>query len=87
MTKYPLVTIAMDEIAELVTGQRIATDGKFEVVWLENHFTCRRCSARNTNGIHLVYLLCQDINEGLPSDKWDIIRSAVRSLIEKGVVK
>lgn len=87
MTEYELIRLSMDAIADLITACRIATDGKHEVVWLEDHFACRRCDTTSQKGVHLIYLLCVDINEGLPRDKWNIIRRAVRSLVAKGVIK
>lgn len=87
MGKNELVTIAMTAIADVISGCKIATDGMYEVVWLRDHFACRKIAHVNGDKVVLANLRCADINCGLTSRQWDEIRIIVRGLIGKGVIK
>lgn len=87
MTKTELINTAMNTIADLIAGHRIATGGMYEVAWIQDRFVCRRGSFDLQGGRVIVRLRSRDINEGLRDVLWNIIRTEVRSLVREGVIK
>lgn len=78
---------ALDVIAGLIEGQRIAEPGRYKVVWIKDHTEIRKNNKPDKESFLIIILTSQDINEGLTAEKWDIITGRVGTLIETGVIK
>lgn len=87
MVNHNLFALSLVAIETAIASQKIASNGPYEVVWLQDHFTCRRIKDGNDDGNQIIKLECGDINRGMISEQWSIIRIALRFLINKGVVK
>lgn len=81
------VTQALKVIADLIEGQRIAGPHYYEVVWIKDHFVCRRIRKVDKGQYLIIELRAKDINEGLSCAKWSTIESRLRVLIETEVIK
>lgn len=87
MEKCELINSSMKVCADLIAGQRIAGGGAYEVVWLKDHFVCRQVERGNDDGIRILKIFSQSVNEGLTSTQWDEMRASVKKLVREGVVK
>lgn len=81
------VTRALKEIAGLIEGQRPAGLYHYEVVWIKDHFVCRRIRKANKGQYLLIELRARDINNDLAPMRWEILTHRLKVLIATGVIK
>lgn len=87
MVDHNLFALSLVAIETAIASQKIASNGPYEIIWLKDHFTCRRMKDCNDDGNRIAVLACSDINHGLTLGQWRIIRIALKFLVRKEVVK